>query len=91
MPKNLNMHVHTRMFMATKTLTITEDAYERLLKAKERDESFSEVIVRNFPKRSLSELIGILTHKEAEELRTHIRERRKASRERVDRIAQRLQ
>ncbi|MDP3699141.1 MAG: antitoxin VapB family protein [Nanoarchaeota archaeon] len=77
--------------MATKTLTITEDAYERLLKMKEKNESFSEVIVKHFPKRSLSELIGILTHKEAEELRTNIMERRKASRERVDRIAQRLQ
>jgi len=79
------------MLMSTKTLTITEDAYERLAKVKEKNESFSEVIIRHFPKHSLSELIGILTHKEAEELRTHIRERRKASRERVDRIAQRLQ
>lgn len=77
--------------MATKTLTITEDAYERLAIHKEKNDSFSDVIVKHFPKHSLSELIGILTHKEAEELRAHIKERRKASRERVDRIAKRLQ
>ena len=78
------------MFMTTKTLTITEDAYERLLKAKERDESFSEVIVRNFPKHSLIELAGILSKGEAEELREHIRSRRKESRRRLDKIVQRL-
>ncbi len=73
--------------MATKTLTITEDAYERLAALKEGNESFSDVIVKHFPKHSLSELIGILSHKEADELRKHIAERRKASRQRIDRIA----
>ncbi|MEK6899911.1 MAG: antitoxin VapB family protein [Nanoarchaeota archaeon] len=77
--------------MATKTLTITEDAYERLLKAKEKAESFSEVIVKNFPKHSLLELAGLLRNKEAEELKTHLRGRRKESRRRLDQIAQRLQ
>ena len=32
------------MFMATKTITITEDAYERLNALKEDYESFSEAI-----------------------------------------------
>ena len=85
------MHVRTRTSMSTKTLTITEDAYERLLKAKEGDESFSEIIVRHFPKHSLLELAGILNHKEAEELKKNIRMRRKSSRRRVDQIVQRLQ
>ena len=84
------MHVHTRMFMATKTLTITEDAYERLLNAKEREESFSEIIVKHFPKRSLLELAGLFSAKEADDLRAHIRARRKASRSRLNQIAQRL-
>ncbi len=77
--------------MSTKTLTITQDAYDRLVNVKGKNESFSDVIVKHFPKHSLMELVGIFTHKETEELRRHIKERRKASRERVDRIAKRLQ
>lgn len=76
--------------MATKTISITEDAYERLASVKEKNESFSEVITKHFPKRSLLELAGILTHKESDKLREHIRKRRKASRERLNKIASRL-
>ena len=76
--------------MATKTLTITEDAYERLAKHKEKNESFSDVIVKTFPKHSLLELVGILSHKEADEMRKHIAENRKRSRERMERVAKRL-
>lgn len=77
--------------MATKTLTITEDAYERLAMHKEKNDSFSDVIVKHFPMHSLAELIGILSPKEAEEIKIHLKERRKASRERMDRIAKRFQ
>ncbi len=76
--------------MATKTLTITEDAYERLAAVKEKNESFSEVIVRHFPKHSLMELVGIFPHEEVVKLRKRIEENRKASRERIDRIVKRL-
>lgn len=37
-----------RVFMVTKTLTIMEDAYELLKSAKRDDESFSDVIRREF-------------------------------------------
>ncbi len=74
------------MFMATKTLTITEDAYERLAHLKQGSESFSEVIIRSFPKRSLMEIAGILSEKEADELEAHIKERRKASGARRERL-----
>jgi len=77
--------------MATKTLTITEDAYERLAMRKEKNDSFSDVIVKHFPKHSLAGLIGILTPKEADEMKAHLRGRRKASREHLDRIAKQLQ
>ena len=36
--------------MVVKTLTITEQAYERIKSQKKGDESFSEVILRTFPK-----------------------------------------
>ena len=76
--------------MATKTLTITEDAYDRLVQCKRQHESFSDVIVKHFPKHSLMELVGILTDKEAESLREHIRAKRRLSRQRIDQIAQAL-
>ena len=44
--------------MSTKTITITEEAYERLKSRKSEIQSFSEVIIQNFPaKRKLSEIL----------------------------------
>ena len=44
--------------MSTKTITITEEAYERLKSRKAENQSFSEVILQNFPaKRKLSEIL----------------------------------
>lgn len=57
--------------MGTKTITITNEAYERLAVNKELHESFSEVIKKLTSNGSLLDLVGILTHKEAEELRKH--------------------
>jgi len=76
--------------MATKTLTITEDAYERLAAEKEKNESFSDVIVRKFGRHSLLELAGILSNKEAAEMKKHIKERREAMRKRMDETAKRM-
>ena len=77
--------------MATKTLTITEDAYDRLAKYKEGNDSFSDVIIKYFPKHSLMELVGIWPHEDVEKLRKSIAESRKRSRERMERIRKRLQ
>jgi predicted CopG family antitoxin len=45
--------------MSTKTITITEEAYERLKIRKDENQSFSEVILQNFPaKRKLSEILA---------------------------------
>ena len=76
--------------MPTRTISITEEAYERLKVRKENNESFTDVINRITGKRSLLELVGILSNAEAEKLEKHIKERRKASRERVDRIREML-
>ena len=44
--------------MSTKTITITEEAYERLKSRKSENQSFSEAILHNFPaKRKLSEIL----------------------------------
>ena len=44
--------------MSTKTITITEEAYERLKNRESENQSFSEVILQNFPaKRKFSEVL----------------------------------
>ena len=62
--------------MASKTITISEDAYERLKSLKEEDESFSDVINKITRERSLLEIAGILSEDEADELEEIIKERR---------------
>lgn len=57
--------------MATKTVTITEDAYSLLAGHKLEDESFSEEIRRIFSKKNVKELsdfFGILSDKEGEDM-----------------------
>ncbi len=76
--------------MATKTISITEEAYERLATKKNENESFSDIILKLFPKHSLLELAGLLTNKEAEELKEVIKSRRVASRKRLQKIAKNI-
>lgn len=76
--------------MATKTISITEEAYERLRLQKESKESFTDVINRITGKRSLLELAGILTNEEADKMKGYIKERRAASRKRAERIREML-
>ncbi len=74
--------------MATKCITITNEAYEKLAAQKQGKESFSDVINRIIPSRSLLELAGILTIKEADEMKKYLQESRKRSEERINRIAE---
>ena len=56
----LNTHTYTELIMSTKTISITEEAYERL-KALKKDEktSFSDVIVKYYPvKRKLADVLS---------------------------------
>jgi len=51
------------MFMATKTITIMEDAYNLLLNRKNKNESFSEVIRRmTGEKKDIMRLAGAWKH-----------------------------
>jgi len=54
----IQVRAHT-FIMSTKTITITEEAYNRLKSRKGVNQSFSEVIIQNFPsKRKLSEVLA---------------------------------
>jgi len=72
--------------MATKTISITEDAYDRLRAWKVNNESFSDVINRITSKRRLSEIAGILTEEEGKALERKIKKGREISNKRMSRI-----
>jgi len=69
--------------MGTKTISITEEAYNRLDSRKKERESFSEVINRLTSKGSLARFAGIFSKAEAEELGENIRKSRLASANRM--------
>ncbi|AKG38451.1 hypothetical protein MA03_03005 [Infirmifilum uzonense] len=64
--------------MGVKTITISIDAYEALLKLKRPGESFSDVILRLAKKRSLLELAGAWRDVDDEELGKVVMEIREA-------------
>jgi predicted CopG family antitoxin len=63
--------------MSSKTITVTESAYEALRANKEPKESFSEAILRITRRRSLNEFYGILKGEGGEKFEKVIMERRK--------------
>ncbi len=75
----------------TKTLTVSDEAYERLASRKEYGESFSSVIKKLTGKSTLMDLVGLFTEEEADELRKNIKKGRERSRKRLDETARRLQ
>ena len=76
--------------MGTKTLTITNEAYARLASLKDGNESFSEVLTRLTAKYSLLDLVGILSIKDAEELKVKIKDLRTRARDEIDARVERL-
>lgn len=76
--------------MSTKTITITEEAYERLRAKKSTKESFSDVILKVTRKRRLSDFAGILTEKEGEELEKNIKKTRAKYNAKLEKIRKRM-
>jgi predicted CopG family antitoxin len=60
----------------SKSIRLSEEAYERLAAHKREDQTFSEVVLQLARERSLLELAGILSDEEADALREAIAERR---------------
>lgn len=76
--------------MTTKTISLDEEAYERLKAEKRAGESFSDVVKRLAGERSWRDVAGILSEEEADALEAAIDERRGRSRDRSDRLAEEL-
>ena len=74
--------------MATKTISIGEDAYDLLATQKHEYESFTDVIKRLAGQRSLLELAGILTNEEANIITRHIKETNEKIKKRVYKISE---
>lgn len=75
--------------MGTKTISLADDAYERLLAAKREGESFSDVVRRLTSGANLSEYHGALSRETVEEIEQVILNRRDEHRTRRDERRQR--
>jgi predicted CopG family antitoxin len=62
--------------MGTKTISLADDAYERLKAAKRDDESFSDAVRRLAPGVRIAEYVGVLDEATADDLEAAVAERR---------------
>ncbi|WP_227259987.1 antitoxin VapB family protein [Salarchaeum japonicum] len=60
----------------SKSIRLSEEAYERLAAHKRGDETFSEVVLRLAGERSLLDIAGVLSDEEADALRDAVEDRR---------------
>lgn len=74
----------------SKSIRLSEEAYERLAAHKRENETFSEVVLRLAGERSLVELAGILSDEEANALRDAVAERRERRAEELEATADRI-
>ena len=77
--------------MATKSVTIKETAYEILKSRKNEGESFSDVIERIASRRSLTELLDVLSKEEGERLANEVEKTRKELDEEISERSKKVQ
>jgi predicted CopG family antitoxin len=68
----------------SKSIRLSDEAYERLAAHKREDETFSEVVLRLAGERSLLDLAGILEDEETDALREAVEERRERRRDELE-------
>ena len=66
--------------MATKNISLTEEAYNRLRMIGRENESFSEIVVRITKKSDIDDYVGILSNEAANELEANIKRLREKHR-----------
>ncbi len=71
----------------SKSIRLSEDAYERLEAHKTEEESFSDVVLRLAGERSLEELAGILDDEAAASVRQAVEDRRERRNEVIEETA----
>ena len=76
--------------MGSKNISISDEAYLRLSELKLKNESFTELIYRLTNRTNVLDLKGIISEDEGKSLEKNIRESRKLSKERIDRITKEL-
>ena len=75
----------------SKSIRLSEEAYERLAARKEDDETFSEVVLRLAGERSLLDIAGILDDEAADSLRDAVDERRERRARDLEGVAEELE
>ena len=72
--------MHVYKYMATKTISITREAYDRLRARKGRGESFTDVILRLTEREPLADYAGMLSKSSVKAIRDAIDEARRERR-----------
>jgi predicted CopG family antitoxin len=71
----------------SRSIRLSEEAYERLAAHKREDETFSDVVLRLAGERSLLDLAGILTDEQADALCAAVEERRDRRADELEAVA----